>query len=124
VPAAAPAALAYLLLRVLPSRTCCCACCPRVPALPIERAAGRASSCARLTDKSMLRAERARAVLASPACLAPAAANVSLGGPAWEAGVPPPVITYLMAMNHEPVVNNGEVGGWGAGAGLWRVVCV
>jgi hypothetical protein len=53
-----------------------------------------------------------------------AAANVSLGGPAWEAGVPPPVITYLMAMNHEPVVNNGEVGGWGAGAGLWRVVCV
>ncbi|KAL4433026.1 hypothetical protein ABPG77_006453 [Micractinium sp. CCAP 211/92] len=38
-----------------------------------------------------------------------AAANVSMGGPAWDAGVAPPVITYLMAMNHEPVVNNGEV---------------
>ncbi|KAL4858773.1 Translation initiation factor IF-2 [Chlorella vulgaris] len=38
-----------------------------------------------------------------------AAANVSWGGPAWEARVAPPVITYLMAMNHEPVVNNGEV---------------
>lgn len=41
---------------------------------------------------------------------APAAANMSIGGPAWDAGVAPPVITYLMAMNHEPVVNNGEVG--------------
>lgn len=40
-----------------------------------------------------------------------AAANVSWGGPAWEARVAPPVITYLMAMNHEPVVNNGEVRG-------------
>ncbi|PSC75577.1 hypothetical protein C2E20_1509 [Micractinium conductrix] len=38
-----------------------------------------------------------------------AAANVTLGGPAWEERVPPPTITYLMAMNHEPVVNNGEV---------------
>ncbi len=37
------------------------------------------------------------------------AANISLGGPAWQAGVAPPVITYLMAMNHEPVVNSGEV---------------
>lgn len=41
--------------------------------------------------------------------LAYEAANVSMGGPAWEAGVAPPVITYLMAMNHEPVVNSGEV---------------
>jgi hypothetical protein len=38
-----------------------------------------------------------------------AAANISFGGPAWEASVAPPVITYLMAMNHEPVVNSGEV---------------
>ncbi|EFN55147.1 hypothetical protein CHLNCDRAFT_134237 [Chlorella variabilis] len=38
-----------------------------------------------------------------------AAANITYGGPAWSAGLAPPVITYLMAMNHEPVVNNGEV---------------
>jgi hypothetical protein len=39
-----------------------------------------------------------------------AAANVTRSA-AWSAGVAPPVITYLMAMNHEPVVNSGEVSG-------------
>lgn len=42
------------------------------------------------------------------AILCCAAANVTRSA-AWSAGVAPPVITYLMAMNHEPVVNSGEV---------------
>ena len=57
------------------------------------------------------RKARSRAPLCPypPPARCPAAANITYGGPAWSAGLAPPVITYLMAMNHEPVVNNGEV---------------
>jgi hypothetical protein len=46
-----------------------------------------------------------------------AAANVTRSA-AWSAGVAPPVITYLMAMNHEPVVNSGEVSRQGRQCGV------